>query len=357
MVKINALVGTKFAGGLGKILWQDILGIRETGHLDTIYCLEKELPEDIGVPHVVLTKFGVKNYQIKDALVDYDLAFRLTPCDAFHTLAPWSVLSNKIMKRKYGTKIVFQSPSCPLIEKHEVEYERANFNMSVPGRPTFKIGYLNEAFQTADYIITPTLTTKYQLVDVYKINENNIKVIRPGVEFPEETGETPEKFTVMSAGSVSLRKGQFYIGKACANLDVDVNLVGHKRLPDRIFPDNCNIPGYVDEIEPYFKNCSVYIQASVSDGYPNATLRAMSFGNPVIVTEGVGVKEIIEDGREGFVVPKRDPNAIREKVQYFMDNPGEVERMGENARKQVSRYSWERYHKMVRDFYQEEVLG
>ncbi|MBA7713935.1 hypothetical protein ES703_122946 [subsurface metagenome] len=49
------------------------------------------------------------------------------------------------------------------------------------------------------------------------------------------------------------------------------------------------------------------------------------------------------DGEDGFVIPIRDVKAIKEKIQYFYDNPEEIKRMGRNAREYIEKYTWERY--------------
>jgi glycosyltransferase involved in cell wall biosynthesis len=60
----------------------------------------------------------------------------------------------------------------------------------------------------------------------------------------------------------------------------------------------------------------------------------------VIVTDRTGAVDMVTDGYDGFVVPIRDPRAIADKIQYFHDNPGEVARMGNNARETAEAYSW-----------------
>lgn len=76
----------------------------------------------------------------------------------------------------------------------------------------------------------------------------------------------------------------------------------------------------------------------------------------MIVSEGVGAKDMVEDGRDGFIVPIRDPDAIIEKLQYFMDNPLEVRRMGHNARITAEKYSWSKIEKMYEALFTDENI-
>ena len=59
----------------------------------------------------------------------------------------------------------------------------------------------------------------------------------------------------------------------------------------------------------------------------------MACGVPVITTENA--KGIVEDGETGFIVPIRDPEAIREKIEFLYNNPDVREKMGRKARKAV----------------------
>jgi glycosyltransferase involved in cell wall biosynthesis len=102
-----------------------------------------------------------------------------------------------------------------------------------------------------------------------------------------------------------------------------------------------------------YDECSVYVQPSVTESFGIPVLEAMAHSRPVIVTNGAGVSELVEDGKEGFVVPIRSASAIAEKIQYFFENPQEIKRMGRNARAKAEKYTWARvenkYRNLIKD--------
>jgi glycosyltransferase involved in cell wall biosynthesis len=53
--------------------------------------------------------------------------------------------------------------------------------------------------------------------------------------------------------------------------------------------------------------------------------------------------DLIKDNKEGFVIPIRDVEAIKEKILYFYNNPNEIKRMGINAHKLAQDYTFEKY--------------
>jgi len=69
----------------------------------------------------------------------------------------------------------------------------------------------------------------------------------------------------------------------------------------------------------------------------------------VICTTNTGGGDIIREGRDGFIVPIRDVEAIKEKILYFYENPEACRTMGESARRRVQAgFSWaDHAHKMI----------
>ncbi|ARN76539.1 glycosyltransferase [Nonlabens spongiae] len=61
-------------------------------------------------------------------------------------------------------------------------------------------------------------------------------------------------------------------------------------------------------------DCSIYVQTSLSEGFCNAVLEAQAMGKLCIVTDGGALIENVENGKSGWVVPKLDPESMRDKI-------------------------------------------
>jgi glycosyltransferase involved in cell wall biosynthesis len=107
-------------------------------------------------------------------------------------------------------------------------------------------------------------------------------------------------------------------------------------------------PGIVDPLK-YYQKAHIYILPSLGDPFPRTTLEAMSCGLPVIISDMVGAKDIVENGKEGFIIPARSVSAIADKIQYFYDNPSEIKRMGMNARRKAEQFTWEKFAQEILD--------
>jgi glycosyltransferase involved in cell wall biosynthesis len=69
----------------------------------------------------------------------------------------------------------------------------------------------------------------------------------------------------------------------------------------------------------------------------------MACGLPVIVTRNTGGEEIVRNGIDGFIIPVRDSEAIKEKILYFYENEDKRQEMGDSAREYIRKFSWDRY--------------
>ena len=116
---------------------------------------------------------------------------------------------------------------------------------------------------------------------------------------------------------------------------------------------NYSLMGWVKEISEFYRNISVYIQPSVTEGFGIEVLEAMAYGRPVIVTSGVGAADCVTDGVNGFIVPSRDPQAILEKLNWLYDNPLAIREMGHDARERARDFTWDKIEDKYKEFYTE----
>ena len=82
---------------------------------------------------------------------------------------------------------------------------------------------------------------------------------------------------------------------------------------------------------PYYKEASIFVLPSLSEGNPRVVMEAMAHGLPVITT--TNAQSVVEDGKSGFVVPIRDIAALKEKIAYLYNHRDTAEKMGQEARK------------------------
>jgi glycosyltransferase involved in cell wall biosynthesis len=92
-------------------------------------------------------------------------------------------------------------------------------------------------------------------------------------------------------------------------------------------------PGHVSDVKPWIANAGVFVLPSYREGLPRSTQEAMAMGKPVITTDVPGCRETVEDGVNGFKVPVRDPLALSEAMQSFIERPELLVPMGQASRR------------------------
>jgi glycosyltransferase involved in cell wall biosynthesis len=208
----------------------------------------------------------------------------------------------------------------------------------------------------ANKVICPSTVSK-KTVESYGVRD--AVIIPHGINPPEALLPMPTTFHVGYLGQVGPDKGLIYLLGAWTKL----NLNGHRlmlagRDSVQLAPlwnsmggkGEIEFMGWVNDPSWLYGRCSVYVQPSVTEGFGIEVLEAMSYGRPVIVSDGAGAQDVVTHGVDGFVVPKRNPDAIADFIMTLKNDPARMEAMGKAAREKALLYSWDkiipRYHEL-----------
>lgn len=92
--------------------------------------------------------------------------------------------------------------------------------------------------------------------------------------------------------------------------------------------------GHVYNVSEWIAKSSVFVLPSYyREGVPRSTQEAMAIGRAVITTDVPGCRETVVNGVNGFLVEKWNPEAIAEKMIYFIENPEQIAIMGNESYK------------------------
>ena len=95
-----------------------------------------------------------------------------------------------------------------------------------------------------------------------------------------------------------------------------------------------NYPGFVTNVDEWIRNSSVFVLPSFyREGVPRSTQEAMAMGRAVITTDVPGCRETVVEGVNGFLIPRWDVVVLAKAMEYFIENPEEIKRMGEESYK------------------------
>lgn len=183
---------------------------------------------------------------------------------------------------------------------------------------------------------------------------------------PPLTGASREN-TILSVGRLSSEKGfdnlirafsmvhEAYPGWQLTILGEGPQRTQLEKLRDELgLNRQIDLPGQVKDVESRLMRAGLVVQASRSEGFPNALLEAMGMGAPVISTDcHSGPAEIISDGMNGRLVPVDDVQALAECMQELLADESMRTRLGLQAVRVRERFSQEKIMDMYRGLFKE----
>lgn len=96
------------------------------------------------------------------------------------------------------------------------------------------------------------------------------------------------------------------------------------------------------DVRYYFSAADVVVLPYKSATQSGIVQIANNFYKPVIATNVGGLGEIIKDGYNGYIVEPNDPAAMAKAIERFF-NEADAEVMSENVRKELNKYSWDKF--------------
>ena len=113
-------------------------------------------------------------------------------------------------------------------------------------------------------------------------------------------------------------------------------------------------PAYGRNLLNFYSAADCLILPSYREGFPNTPIEAGAMGLPCIVTDINGSREIIEDGKNGLVVPSKDSLALLTAMTALIENKPLYNMMADNARPMiVARFEQGFVRKCLYDYYNE----
>ena len=104
-------------------------------------------------------------------------------------------------------------------------------------------------------------------------------------------------------------------------------------LDELIASNIINYPGHVNNVKDWVASSHVFVLPSYREGVPRSTQEAMAIGRPIITTDVPGCRETVVNGVNGFLVARWNPEALAEKMIYFIEHPDQIEKMGDESYK------------------------
>lgn len=299
--------------------------------------------------------------------LDKWMAKNLSDCDIFHCLSASGLETHRVAREKYNALTICGRGSSHAVYQREIlteEYSRWGMQYD-SGDDRILERELKE-YEECDLVTVPSTFAKRSFIEM-GVPEEKVRQIPYGVDLStfKPVEKKDDVFRVLYVGSLGLPKGLPYLLKAVSELDLpnfECCLIGPKKAEIEPFLEKYEGsyrylgPKPRAELYKYYSQGSVLVLPSIQEGLALVQAEAMACRLPVIATPNTGGEDLFTDGKEGFIVPIRDPDAIRARIQYLYDNPGERSRMAKEAFNTVqSLGGWDDYGAQIVKTYEEAI--
>ncbi len=172
----------------------------------------------------------------------------------------------------------------------------------------------------------------YNGVDVERFHPRNREAFRADVRKRLGIGEDELVFLIVAHNFQLKGVGEL---SACVLAEgfpaCRVVVVGKGKAVCRSESGRLVLAGAVEDAAPYYAAADAYVHPTHYDPCSLTVLEALASGLPVVTTTMNGAGELMTDGREGFIIPPRDPEALNSAL-WAMLEPARRAEMGLTAR-------------------------
>ena len=296
--------------------------------------------------------------------------------DLVHCHTWYSHFGGILAKKNYGLPLV--------ITVHSLEPLRPWKREQLAGGYEFSLWIEKTALEMADAIIAVSRETKDDIERLFDVDPARVHVIHNGIDLNEyrkidstdafkRYGIDPAKPYLLFVGRIARQKGFQHLVRAIQFMDRDFQIILCAAAPDtpqlaeemRVAVERAEAqrPGiiWINEMVDQQTACELYSQAavficpSIYEPFGIINLEAMACETAVVASAVGGIKEVVIDGKTGFLVPLEqmkespfeaiDPEKfardLAERVNELMRNPQLRESFGKAGRKRVEEnFSW-----------------
>lgn len=224
-----------------------------------------------------------------------------------------------------------------------------------------------DKFDAGCRIITNSNKCREEFASYYSVPLSNIDVVRNGVDGDEfspvkcmqnrdmyrmQMGILPDDIIVLFVGpgfrrkgldtlltAVSLLSSEKYLKALVIGREKEMSSAADLNLADKLIWAG---GASSHEIIRYYAVADIFALPTRYDPFANSTMEALACGLPVITTTANGVSEILQDGRNAFIIDSNDHESLAERLRLLCRDEQVRKRLGEAGREAIQPYTWQR---------------
>jgi glycosyltransferase involved in cell wall biosynthesis len=271
----------------------DVLGRQRTGDETYVENLLRELPA--AAPELRLAAVTRQPARVPAGIAALEL-----PAGSQELRMAWKLprLLRRVRPRvgHYQHALPLRPVGASVVTVHDLSFEREPQLMPLKDRLVFK-ATVPRAAKKADRVIAVSVRTRDDLVELYEIPPEKIRVIPHGVDPAFAPGDGAAEGYVLFVGAVQRRKNPRAALEAAQDVQLPLVVAGPEREPSlagELRGDGADVRGYVgkDELARLYRGALCLVVPSHYEGFGLPVLEAMASGTPVVAARDPAVAEV-----------------------------------------------------------------
>lgn len=216
-------------------------------------------------------------------------------------------------------------------------------------RGRFMLYYCNIIYRRAKAVI---YQTKYEQSCFSSVHLNKSYIIPNPIKLVDINNAKIDENLIINVGRLQKHKNHEMLINAVKLVkervpDVKCQIYGEGVMYDYLqglindgnLQDSITLEGKKSNILDYVSSGYIFVTTSNHEGLSNALMEAMMLGKICISTDYEGADDLIDNGKNGIIVPRDDVKRLSEVlIDIFTDTTGKYSVLGENARKKMMKY-------------------
>ncbi len=198
------------------------------------------------------------------------------------------------------------------------------------------------------------------LIKKYKIEPEKVLTVGAGPNFirlPKIVEKEYKGKTILFVGNKIRRKGGLVLLKAFKKVkskikdarlimissDLDVHSKGERGR--NLMESDVFIKGFSNKktLGSWYRKADLFVLPSLKEPFGIVLLEAMAYKLPCISTRRYAMREIIEEGKTGFLVKSKSPSELADRIVFLLKHPAVSRKMGEAGyQKVIKYYNWDK---------------
>jgi glycosyltransferase involved in cell wall biosynthesis len=129
-----------------------------------------------------------------------------------------------------------------------------------------------------------------------------------------------------------------------------------KKALDFGLKENIIFLGWRDDAAKILSVYDVFVLPSLNEGMGRVLVEAMALGKPIVASRIGGIPDLVTHGKNGFLVPPKDPEELAKYIQILLEDKEKRNKMGLAGKKMAMNFRAENMVKKIEKLYEELLM-